>query len=76
MDLHAQNSNFLNNFSHRVHQLPNFLSDSEYMVMVVAYKWMQNEERVLKNCIFIISVCENLEINAKKGENASCGVKN
>ena len=31
--------------------------------MVVANQWMQNEERVLKNYIFIISVYENCEIN-------------
>ena len=47
----------LNNFSHGVHQLPNYLS--EYMV--VAYQKMQNGEWVLKIYITIISVYENRE---------------
>ena len=58
--------NHLNNFSHGVHQLPNYLS--EYMV--VAYQKMQNDERVLKIYISIISVYKNREINAKNRENA------
>ena len=53
-------------FSHGVHQLPNYLS--EYMV--VAYQKMQNDERVLKIYITIISIYENREINAKNRENA------
>ena len=64
--------NLLNNFSHGVHQLPNYLS--EYMV--VAYQKMQNDERVLKIYIFIISVYENREINAKNRENAPREAKN
>ena len=58
--------NLLNNFSHGVHQLPNYLS--EYMV--VAYQTMQNDERVLKIYISIISVYKNREINAENRENA------
>ena len=49
--------NILNNISHRVHQLPNYLS--EYIV--VAYQWMQNNKSVLKNYISIISLYENRE---------------
>ena len=63
--------NLLNIFSHGVHQLPNYLS--EYMV--VAYQWMQNDERVLKNYISIISVYENRKINAIKREKASRAVE-
>ena len=58
--------------SHGVHQLPNYLS--EYMV--VAYQKMQNDERVLKIYISIISVYENREINAKNRENAPREAKN
>ena len=65
-------SNLLNNFSHGVHQLPNYLS--EYMV--VAYQKMQNDERVLKIYISIISVYKNREINAKNRENAPREAKN
>ena len=54
--------NHLNNFSHGVHQLPNYLS--EYMV--VAYQKMQNDERVLKIHISIISVYENREKPRKR----------
>ena len=50
-----------NIFSHRVHQLPNYLP--EYIA--VAYQWMQNDERALENYISIISVHENREVNAK-----------
>ena len=64
--------NLLNNFSHGVHQLPNYLS--EYMV--VAYQKMQNDERVLKIYISTISVYENRKINAKNRENAPREVKN
>ena len=53
--------NISNHFSHRVHQLPNYLSEYK----VVAYQKMQNDERVLKIYISIISVYENREINAK-----------
>ena len=34
--------------------------------MVVAYQWMQNDERVLRNYISIISVYENLRNNREK----------
>ena len=55
--------NISNHFSHRVHQLPNYLSEYK----VVAYQWMHNDERVLENYISIISVYENREINATRG---------
>ena len=42
--------------------------------MVVAYQKVQNDDRVLKIYISIISVYENREINAKPRENVSRGV--
>ena len=41
--------------------------------MIVAYQWMQNDERVLENYISIIFLQVNREINAKNCENASRG---
>ena len=51
----------LNHFSLKLHQLPNYLSEYKD----VAYQWMQNDARVLKSYICIISVYENREIYAK-----------
>ena len=48
--------------------------------MVVAYQWMQNDERVLKNYISIILIYDNGEINMNSlyflilGINIGCGI--